>query len=236
MESIAYGYLMENNISSEENKNPISDIHAAENTTSNNEVTSINTTASEPSSPAVTESTPIKESVPDNPPVNQPSLAAVPSAKRGNKVLSILIGILLLLIGLGAGYGIGHYVLKQKDEHALSAPAVNADKQLILPTDAVLVSECAKGRGKQYALPSDIPHGPVYNVLNDKVIGIEYMIGKDELIGGKSFLNLPLQNIKYDHVNIGLLSTGHAGYPQPHYHVDIFNISNDIASKITCEK
>ncbi len=107
--------------------------------------------------------------------------------------------------------------------------------ELSVPQDATVIAQCAKGRGTQYALPKDIPLGPVYNVYEGKVIGIEYMVGKDDLLtSAKSYLNLPLKNIKYDHVNIGLLSQGHAGFPQPHDHVSFMMVPTSLTDKIIC--
>jgi hypothetical protein len=106
---------------------------------------------------------------------------------------------------------------------------------LEVPKNATIISECATGRGKQYVLPKDIPGGPVYNVWNNKVIGVEYMVGKDELLlQNKNYLNLPLNGVAYDHLNIGLLSQGHSGFPSAHYHIDLFTISSAEADTIKC--
>lgn len=142
----------------------------------------------------------------------------------------------MLLVGLLAGFGLGHYAIKPAAKVAPNSPATQATASLELPKNATAIAECAVGRGKQYALPKDIPTGPVYNVWNNKVIGIEFMVGRDELLSqNKTLVNLPLHGVAYDHVNIGLLSQGHAGYPEPHYHVDVFTVSNTEASKITCK-
>ncbi len=129
----------------------------------------------------------------------------------------------------------GYFLGKQK----VTAKTVTAPKNetgLTLPTDATIISQCAVGRGTQYALPKDIPLGPVYNVYQGKVIGIEFMAGKDALLTqNQSFLDLPLRAQKYDHVNIGILSQGHAGFPSPHYHVDVMMISKAETDKITCK-
>jgi hypothetical protein len=139
--------------------------------------------------------------------------------------------------GLLAGYLVGHYVIKPPASTLTKdgSQQNNTAQTLEVPKNATIISECAEGRGKQYVLPKDIPTGPVYNVWNSKVIGVEYMVGKDELLTqNKSYINLPLQGIAYDHINIGLLSQGHSGYPSAHYHIDLFTVPHSVASAIKC--
>jgi hypothetical protein len=143
--------------------------------------------------------------------------------------------VLALLVALG--FGAGGYVLGSQQSQA-AAPQVDktgGDAELKVPTGATVIAQCSKGRGTQYVLPKDIPTGPVYNVHNGKVIGIEFMVGQHDLhTKGSNFLDLPLFGKKFDHVNIGLLSKGHAGFPEPHYHVDVMMIPASAASNITC--
>lgn len=174
------------------------------------------------------------------PTVTEPSVisgtpASPDPAPQGHKsklglVLSLIV--LLLLIGVGG------FLAGKKSVPApkvVTAPKV-AVAALSIPVDATEISKCAVGRGAQYATPKDIPLGPVYNVWQGKVIGIEFMVGKDALINQNlSYLNLPLKNQKYDHVNIGLLSQGHAGFPEPHYHVDVMMVPKSVTDQITCK-
>lgn len=161
-----------------------------------------------------------------------------PGVKKG--LPAVLISLLVLVLGLGLGFvaaGATGFSLSDSGDNKsteIKAPIV-MDEELAVPKDATIIAECAKGRGKQYVLPKDIPQGPVYNVWNGKVIGIEYMLGQKDVAANKDFLNLPLEGVKYDHINIGLLSKGHSGFTDPHYHVDVFTISHEEASKITCQ-
>lgn len=161
------------------------------------------------------------------------------STKKAKLSAALIAGValLMLLVGLGVGFGVAQMTAPKPTQNAvdLPAPQQTADKELTVPEGATVIAECAKGRGKQYVLPKDIPQGPVYNVYNGKVIGIEYMLGQQDVLSSKDYLDLPLQGVKYDHINIGLLSKGHSGYPDPHYHVDIFTISHEEALKITCQ-
>lgn len=150
---------------------------------------------------------------------------------------AVLVGVLCLALGAGGGYVLAAS-LHKKDSAGINPKVATPNvenKELVVPEGATVISECAKGRGKQYVLPKDIPQGPVYNVYNGKVTSIEYMLGQEDVLRNKDYLNLPLENVRYDHINIGLLSKGHSGFPEPHYHVDVFTITHEEALKITCE-
>lgn len=171
------------------------------------------------------------------PSVSSPTPPPAPTPKQHGKNRVLLIVALLILV---AGVSVGSYLLGSNKNNA-SKNATNTnkvevvEKELTVPQGATVIAQCAKGRGTQYALPKDIPLGPVYNVYEGKVIGIEFMVGKDDLVGAaKNYLNLPLSGAKYDHVNIGLLSQGHAGFTSPHYHVDIMMVPKTTTDKITC--
>lgn len=159
-----------------------------------------------------------------------------PVAKHGLPML--VVAAIAAVVGLSGGFGLaaasGFTFKKQTAQQIAQTPEVIA-KELKFPDDATVISECAKGRGKQYVRPKDIPQGPVYNVFNGKVIGIEYMLGQKDVLANKDYLNLLLEGVTYDHLNVGLLSKGHSGYPEPHYHIDVFTVSHEEASKITCQ-
>lgn len=169
----------------------------------------------------------------------QPAPAVVTGGgpKKKLPLAAMLIGLFCLLLGAGGGYVLATSMDKEDSSNnvpKVAAPNVE-DKELAVPEGATVISECAKGRGKQYVLPKDIPQGPVYNVHNGKVTSVEYMLGQEDVLNNKDYLNLPLENVKYEHINIGLLSKGHSGFPEPHYHVDVFTIPHEEALKITCE-
>ena len=158
-----------------------------------------------------------------------------PGVKHGLPVL--VVAVIAAILGLGGGFAVAAasgVSFKKQAAQTVEAPKVVA-KELKVPDDATVISECAKGRGKQYVRPKDIPQGPVYNVFNGKVIGIEYMLSQKDMLANKDYLNLLLEGVAYDHMNVGLLSKGHSGYPEPHYHIDVFTVSNEEASKITCQ-
>jgi hypothetical protein len=168
---------------------------------------------------------------PATPPPVQPTPSPRPgTAPRAKRIIfvAVLIAALALvsLIAYVSGYNQGRGKVAQ---------ATAAEVPLKVPQGATIISQCAVGRGTQYVLPANIPHGPVFNVYKGNVIGIEFMIGSDDLASATNFFDLPLYGKKYDHIDVGLVSSGHAGYPQRHYHVDIYNISRDESAAITCK-
>ncbi len=165
----------------------------------------------------------------------QPS-SPQPDKSRTKLVLIILAVLLVFIVILGiAGYIASNNILRAVNNNSTSLKVEQEKSKLTLPEGATVIAQCAKGRGTQYALPKDIPLGPVYNVHEGEVIGIEFMIGKDELLlESKNFLNLPLNNVKYNHINVGLLSEGHAGFTSPHYHVDVMMVPTSVTEQITC--
>jgi hypothetical protein len=190
--------------------------------------------------PNITPEAPV--TTPETPPVVvDESLAVAPGPTPENKPkkspLILVVAVLVaLVVGVAGGYLLGTSNNKKNQVATKDTKTTEvADVELAIPQGATVIAQCAKGRGTQYALPKDIPLGPVYNVHEGKVIGIEFMVGKDELLGtAKNFLDLPLYNKKFDHVNIGLLSQGHAGFPTPHYHVDVMMVPTSVTDKITC--
>ncbi len=166
------------------------------------------------------------------------AVASPPDKRSAHKVpllLTLALAIAGLMVGAGGGYVIASSNNKKPVTNTNVAVPNVEDKELKVPEGATVISECAKGRGKQYVLPQNIPQGPVYNVHNGKVTSVEYMLSQKDVLANKDYLNLPLENVKYEHVNIGLLSKGHSGFPEPHYHVDVFTVSHEEAVKITCE-
>lgn len=153
-----------------------------------------------------------------------------------------LMALAALVVGLLAGFflntALGHPLQgDDKEANPQQAQQVAEKKELQVPEGAVEINACAKGRGKQFALPQDIPFGPVYNVHEGKVTAVEFMPAQSDFSADnpKDFVNLKLYGVEYDHVDIGLLSKGHAGYPDPHYHVDVYTIPYEESQKITCQ-
>lgn len=149
---------------------------------------------------------------------------------------SYLIALVTLLIGAFFGYFLSNTLGAKQEFTAKNPESVAKPEQAItLPADAVQIQACSDKKGTLYVRPGDIPVGPVYLVHNQKVIGIEYMLSKDEFLQGKSYKFLNGLGAKVNYVNVGLISQGHEGYPQPHYHVDLYVVNKDIPESIKCQ-
>ncbi len=171
---------------------------------------------------------------PPAPELVKPSTAVTPApASRSMLIYPLTLGA--LLIGVGLGYLL--FTSLTGSTNGGTQPAVvttESQASITLPTDAVQIQRCSDHRGTLYIRPSDIPVGPVYMVRENKVIGIEYMLAKDEFLNSKSYKDLAGLGAKIDHVNIGLLSVGHEGYAVPHYHVDMYTVSKEEEQAIVC--
>jgi hypothetical protein len=81
------------------------------------------------------------------------------------------------------------------------------------------------GLGTLYVNPSTLPAGPflAYNRQGDLVSSV-YMIPLKDLRAGQAFNTLAVGKAKVDHVDI-YYNNGHAGVPDPHYHIVLWYIS-----------
>lgn len=155
-----------------------------------------------------------------------PAPTPTPVAPSGSSI-SYVIAAVTLVVGLGLGYLLTNAL-------ATKPAAPKTETEVALPTDTVRIQSCANNKGALYAKSTDIPLGPLYMVNGGKVIGIEFMLSKDEFLSGKSYKFLTALGGKVDHLNVGLLSQGHEGYPIPHYHVDLYFVSKEVEQAITC--
>lgn len=143
--------------------------------------------------------------------------------------------MLMILLSLGVAAALGYYLygmLKQHNTHP--ATTTPTTQTVSIPKDAIVTAECVAGRGKQYILTKDIPDGPIYDVVNGKVVAIEYLIGLAELLAKpETFKGLMLEKGEYDH--LALVPTNpHAGMAEQHFHAIAYLVSVDQASSITC--
>jgi len=104
---------------------------------------------------------------------------------------------------------------------------------LKVPANATMIAQCTPGEGTQYVLPANIPHGPIYNVWNGKITGLEYMMGVSEIASMKT-QNLLLKSQQYNHIDVTYEAAGHAGFTEPHYHMILSFIPYGEEQKITC--
>lgn len=171
---------------------------------------------------------------PASAPVAEPP--STPKKSSHHRLLWLIL-FLIVLAGCTAGayvYGNNRGINGQKN--ATSSMVMKAaNTPLKVPTGATIVSQCTAGEGTQYILPKNIPTGPIYNVWDNKVVGIEFMIGQNSLLTlNQDYYNLSLANGTFDHLDIVYEPVGHAGFTEAHDHFILSTISYAAEKKITC--
>jgi len=151
---------------------------------------------------------------------------------------SATLNYFLAFVALVAGVVLGFLLAKTLPGTQTSQPKTQetTTSEITIPGDAVQIQACADKNGALFVKPADIPTGPVYMVHDGKVIGLKFMLPKDEFLAGKPFEALRGLNIRANHINVGFNAHGHEGYKVPHYHVDVFSVGKSVTDSIVCEK
>lgn len=176
--------------------------------------------------------TQISPTTPDSP------SGSTPKKKSGSRLL--LKGLVFALLGLtvlgGVAYAAFSYGKSQAPEKKVTAVQVTT-KPISLPPQAIVISECTAGRGKQYIIPKDIPQGPIYDVHNSKVIAIEYVMGVNALFkDSDSFSTAILSLAKNYPVDHFALVPGQPkkGDKDQYLHLIMFVVPKKEAAAIKC--
>lgn len=169
-------------------------------------------------------------------PGNTNTVSSSPTPKKSKNLLHLLAVPLLIILIAAVAYAAYSY---GKDKSKPATTSVNTmssmttTANITVPNGATLLEQCVPGLGAQYVMPKNIPEGPIYNVYNGKVVGIEYMDDLSMLSSPSAMSTLNLMGAKYDHVNISPMP-GHAGLQANHYQLDFMFISKSQASMIKC--
>jgi len=164
-----------------------------------------------------------------------PETPAVAPQPKSSMMRNLIIGVVGVLVLIGILFGVyawGHSSGYTNGKNA--GMDTTAAVALKVPANATIISQCSPGEGTQYVLPKDIPEGPIYNMWNNKITGIEYMLGQSKIAAAMT-QNLALMGQQYNHVDVMYEAAGHAGFTEPHYHVIFSLISYTDEQKITCE-
>ena len=100
-----------------------------------------------------------------------------------------------------------------------------------LPPGTVRISPVVPGMGEHWANPRDLPLGPIYCVIQRRIVCAEFMIAQEDFEAGRSFpvLEAPLRKGRrlpaLDHLDVGFQAHGHAGFEVPHYDLHMYFIS-----------
>ena len=149
--------------------------------------------------------------------LTRPQAATLRRAARrpfaaGRQALAAAAAGIALLFGLSAGAA---------DPAAPRLPSV-AD----LPPGTVKVSPPVPGMGEHWANPKDLPLGPIYCVMDGKVICAEFMVLQEAFVRGKSFERLRLgmdgKLPPVNHLEVTFMPHGHEGFTVPHYDLHMY--------------
>lgn len=174
--------------------------------------------------------------------------------KKSNVSKSILLPAVVLVVSVLTL--VGHlYLINQ--QQTVSKQEAEKKKDVKLPANAVKLSGCVPYMGEHWAVPETLPKGPLYFTNNGKVIGIEYMIGPDEIpneelakakspqeaIAYMQKNNLTFADTVYPHFTRDLegydikfmsleWTQPHAGYVAPHYDLHYYFIDRNEVDQI----
>lgn len=157
---------------------------------------------------------------------DKPTMAKKPHFKL---VLTVIILVALFAGSTTAAFLIG--------KHKRIIVTLNTTQPIILPPSAIVTAACVPGRGKQYIIPKDIPEGPIYDVENNKVIAIEYLVDLQQLESNSNEFSSTLlqltKNYQVDHFSVVPVQAP-AGSTDAFIHLIMFVVSPAEANSITC--
>lgn len=192
----------------------------------------------------------IKESLPQ-------SLSTKLPPKRPKVLKNLAVAIVALVIVGGLCFG-AYYIGKNHQKVIIKPPPT---QPINLPPQAVVLTNCVVGRGKQYIIPKDIPNGPIYDVLNSKVIAVEYNLNIDQLFQNSDTFsnailsvtkNYPVNHLSVEPATANAAAATNAAQPKPptaplnqtqaqqsgsslqDIHLIMFMVSKSEANSITC--
>jgi hypothetical protein len=200
---------------------------------------SSNPTVTTPTTTPTTTATEAPLDSPAQTPIDTPSVdtssSIPPKLKTKKPHFKPIVGIIILVVLFGAATTAAFYVGKHKRIVVVAAVKKNP---ISLPPQAIVISQCTPGRGKQYIIPADIPDGPIYDVKNSQVIAIEYILGVNAIISNSnSFSSTILQlTTRYpvDHFTV-LPLPPKPGDTDEYIRLIVFVVSKAEANSITCK-
>lgn len=143
------------------------------------------------------------------------------------KVSLIAALALVLMLGLVVGQQ-GEGGPPQPTPEQMEAMAKRA-AQLGLPEGTIQLTPCVPGMGEHWANPADMPLGPIYGVMGDKVTFVEIMPSQEAFANGEQWLEVlkPLDGYAIDHVDFEFQPQGHEGYEVPHYDIHAYFVTHE---------
>ncbi|WP_316572254.1 hypothetical protein [Neobacillus sp. YIM B06451] len=100
---------------------------------------------------------------------------------------------------------------------------------LVLPKGVMKLTPSVPKMGEHWAIPSNMPLGPIYGVEKGKLVFIEQMPAQEVFTKGESIVDLDgmkgLPSPGIDHTNIEFQEHGHEGFEVPHYDIHHYFIT-----------
>jgi hypothetical protein len=107
-----------------------------------------------------------------------------------------------------------------------------------LPPGTVRISPVVPGMGEHWAKVQDLPLGPIYCVIQGRIVCAEFMIGQAEFEKEKSYpvLKAPLRKGRLpslNHLDVGFQPHGYEGFEVPHYDLHMYFIGKKDLERLT---
>lgn len=99
-------------------------------------------------------------------------------------------------------------------------------------SELVELPEFVPGLGVLWVDPGSLPAGPFLAYDRDgELVSTIYMVPLDDLNDRKAFTSLGAADSVVDHVDFRY-NAGHPGIPEPHYHVILWHVSEEVAAAL----
>ena len=151
------------------------------------------------------------------------------------KIFTVAVSIILFGAAIGGSYMFGRshekVVVKEASTTTTTPQPIN------LPPQAVVLNECVVGRGKQYILPQDIPVGPIYDVVNSRVIAIEYSLDLVRLLDGSDIFSDTILKLVNDYPtnHLSIVPDNPDLTKLKRVQLIMFTVQKEEANKIKCD-
>ena len=102
-----------------------------------------------------------------------------------------------------------------------------------LSPGAVAISEHVPAMGAHYAVPSDLPTGPIWCVIEGHVVCVEYMFTAAALAEGRDWKGLPpgVETPPITHIDMEYKPDGIGPFQEPLYQLHIYFVEAEVLAQ-----
>lgn len=96
--------------------------------------------------------------------------------------------------------------------------------------EAVQISPHVPHMGQHWAVKDDLPVGPIYCVIEGRIVCVEYMFDAEDLVRGTDWTALPprIETPPITHIDVEFKPEGIDPRPVPLYQVHIYFVDKDV--------